>query len=287
MEHGYSETWALFVAALSRAFADLQPQRRAMAVSRKEDGSPLSNADTALQERLLELIRALEPNPCVVGEEEVNTLAGREHRCPRTWVLDPLDGTTQFLDPAGTEYCSTVAVLHGNMPVACLVYCPQLSRTGSEVVISVDGPGQPPMVNNSPAEPVPRSSGLLPGSVSATRARRDPPRSFESKLEQAGTVTKLRATSLSLDMARTCLDLSGPTGLNSFRWFHRADQRAWDGLAGIVLARAAGLAAVDLRGTPLTPLPDGFLEDPEPVFPHTVLAIGDEIGSVLELLRDP
>lgn len=285
MEHDYSETWSLFVAALSQAFADLQPQRDAMAALRKEDGSPLSSADTALQELLLELIGALEPSPCVVAEEEINTVAGREPSCPRTWVLDPLDGTSQFLDPAGTEYCSTVAVLHGNMPVACLLYCPQLSRDGTEVVISVDGPGRPAMVNHSPAETVPRSSGPTPEAVSATRSRRDPPRGFESKLAQAGTATKLRATSLSLDMARTCLDLSGPTGLNSFRWFHRADQRAWDGLAGIVLARAAGLAAVDLQGTPLAPLPDGFLEDPEPVFPHTVLAIGDETESVLELLR--
>jgi 3'(2'), 5'-bisphosphate nucleotidase len=221
----------------------------------------------------------------VVAEEEVNTLTGRELRCPRTWVLDPLDGTSQFLDPAGTEYCSTVAVLHGNMPVACLIYCPQLSRDGSEVVIAVNGPGQPPIVNNSPAEPMPRSGAATPDSVSATRARRDPPRSFESKLAEAGTMTKLRATSLSLDMARTCIDLSGPTGLHSFRWFHRANQRAWDSLAGIVLAHAAGLAAVDLRGASLAPLPDGFLEDPEPVFPHTVLASGDEIRGVLELLR--
>jgi fructose-1,6-bisphosphatase/inositol monophosphatase family enzyme len=261
--------------ALRTAFTELKPLRAGTTTIRKHDGSPQSEADLLLQRLLVGLIEEFEDEPCVIAEEGVNTLIGRQRSCGTVWVIDPLDGTSQFLNRDASQFCATVAVLHEGHPVAALVYCPELGRGPSEVVISVTGPGCPALVNGSPAKLARESPSR--SVVSATRGMRAAARSSDALLP--GEV-KLRATSLTIDMVRTALDLSGPTGLDPFRGFYRADQRAWDALAGIVIGDSAGLVAVDLNGNPLTPLPPGFLEAVEPTFPAVLLA---EEGDVTDL----
>ncbi|MGB7686041.1 MAG: inositol monophosphatase family protein [Solirubrobacterales bacterium] len=278
----YSELWSEITSALRVAFAELTPLRGKGAV-RKRDGSPLSAVDLVLQRLLVEIIEEVEEEkPCVVAEEHLNTVLGRERRCRRVWVIDPLDGTSQFLDRGSIEYCTTVTVLHGRDPVACLIYCPELGRGKSEVVISVAGPGSPVLVNGLPARLASRGSSTR-GAFSATRSKQESSRPFEARL---GDEVKLRATSLTIDMARSALDLSDVSALGPFKGFYRANERAWDALAGIVVACASGLAAVDLCGSPLTPLADGFLEAAEPTFPNVVLADKDDVRDLLALLGE-
>lgn len=96
---------------------------------------------------------------------------------------------------------------------------------------------------------------------------------------------KLLATSLTIDMVRTALDLSASTGLFPFNCFYRTDQRVWDALSGIVVARSSGLAAADLQGNPLVPLADDLFEVAEPIFPSVVLAEKEEVERFLALFR--
>lgn len=277
----YSELWDEIAAALRVEFERLGPER-GKEVMRKGDGSPLSEVDLALQRLLVGFAEGVEGSPCVVAEENLNTVLGREGSCRSVWVIDPLDGTSQYLTPGSTEYCTTIAVLHGGDPVACLVYCPELGPEGSELVVSVAGPGAPVLVNGSPARPLSNDCRKR-SAISATRGKHESPRPFEAGRPEE---VKLRATSLTIDMVRCALDLSAVSPLPALRAFYRRDQRAWDALAGIVVANSSGLAAVDRHGSPLTPIPTGFLEATEPTFPSVVLAAKDEVGDFLTLLGE-
>jgi histidinol-phosphatase len=66
--------------------------QRGVVTQRKPDGSPVSEADVAVERRLRELISAERPGDGVQGEELGET-GSRERR----WVLDPIDGTSNFV----------------------------------------------------------------------------------------------------------------------------------------------------------------------------------------------
>jgi histidinol-phosphatase len=66
--------------------------RSALAVERKPDGSPVTEADRAVERELRNLIEAARPEDGLVGEE-YGSEGGRERR----WFLDPIDGTKNFV----------------------------------------------------------------------------------------------------------------------------------------------------------------------------------------------
>jgi fructose-1,6-bisphosphatase/inositol monophosphatase family enzyme len=282
METSYSQIWDSLTESLSEEFATRARHPATLKVTRKQDGSAVSEADLRVQDLILNAIAEIDPDPCVVAEENLNTTIGRAAFCDRIWVVDPIDGTAEFLDPNGREYCSAVAVVEDRVPVACLIFSPVLGHGGAELAIAVDGDGEPPRLNGEPAAP---RRQLDATEISATGGDRAAPRPFEEELDGLGIVAKTRATSLTLDMARTCLDLSPASGLGPFRWFHRANQRAWDALPGLALARAVGLASTDLDGSPLLPIENGLLEESDPLFPNAVVASPSDLPQVLQTLR--
>ena len=59
----------------------------------KYDGSPVTEADLAVEHALLEILAAERPDDAVLSEER-GTLGGAS---TRRWLLDPIDGTSYFL----------------------------------------------------------------------------------------------------------------------------------------------------------------------------------------------
>lgn len=229
------------------------------------------------------MIEEVDPDPSVLAEEGLNTVASSPRRSERLWVIDPIDGTTEFLRPGGREYCTAVAVLHRGDPVACLVFCPSLGRGGREMIVSVDGSGHPPQLNGSTAKAL--SPGECVGAVSATRSRNSPRRGFERALARRGVQVKTKASSLTLDMVRTCLDLRAATDLGPFDWFHRDRQLCWDALPGMAVAHAVGFATVDREGRSLTPLCGELLESSAPELSSVVVAAPDKLGRAIRCLE--
>jgi histidinol phosphatase-like enzyme (inositol monophosphatase family) len=72
----------------------------------KEDGSPVTQADLAVEQRLRELIAEYDGDAAILGEEEGVT-AGTSGR---RWILDPIDGTGAFAH--GVPLWSTLIALH-------------------------------------------------------------------------------------------------------------------------------------------------------------------------------
>jgi 3'(2'), 5'-bisphosphate nucleotidase len=92
----------------------------------KSDESPLTLADLASHHVICDGLCRLTPNFSVVSEEDVASLA---HRSPKGkfWLIDPLDGTKEFLARNG-EFTVNIALIVEGEPVWGVVYVPVLGQ---------------------------------------------------------------------------------------------------------------------------------------------------------------
>ncbi len=113
--------------------------------------------------------------------------------------------------------------------------------------------------------------------LSLTRSAGAKPRPVDAAAQRGGYAVKTHTTSQTLDILRTAVALRDPTDgtrltdlpLSSFDLFHRRDQKAWDGVAGLCFGAAAGLHACAEDGSPFL-LGPMVLSRSTPVFPSTV-----------------
>ncbi|MBV7282709.1 histidinol-phosphatase [Corynebacterium sp. TAE3-ERU30] len=96
--------------------ADLQ-------VKSKPDLTPVSDADTACEEALRERLAIDRPQDSILGEEfgGDTTMAGRQ------WVIDPIDGTKNFVRGVPV-WCTLISLLVDGEPVVGVVSAPALTR---------------------------------------------------------------------------------------------------------------------------------------------------------------
>src|SRR5262249_49431669 len=93
-----------------------------IAAETKPDQSPVTEADRAAEAIILEGLKKLTPDLPVIAEEEV--AAGRVPKIgARFWLVDPLDGTREFLNRNG-EFTVNIALIENRRPVAGCVYAP-------------------------------------------------------------------------------------------------------------------------------------------------------------------
>lgn len=94
----------------------------------KADGSPVTLADEAAEAVILPKLRALTPDIPVVSEEEVAAGAGPSRVGARFWLVDPLDGTKEFISGNG-EFTVNIALIEDGRPVLGVVVAPALGVT--------------------------------------------------------------------------------------------------------------------------------------------------------------
>src|SRR3954452_21548617 len=91
-------------------------------VTTKTDLTPVSDADTAVEEALRRTLSRARPRDAVHGEELDDVGWG-----PRRWVIDPIDGTKNFV--RGVPVWGTlIALMINDEPVVGLVSAPALHR---------------------------------------------------------------------------------------------------------------------------------------------------------------
>jgi 3'(2'), 5'-bisphosphate nucleotidase len=110
-------------AALKAGEAILQVYRSDFEVEKKADNSPLTVADR----RAHEIIKAqLLPHGLpLISEEGKHTPFANRSAWPVMWIVDPLDGTKEFIKRNG-EFTVNIALVEGHRPVAGVVYAPVL-----------------------------------------------------------------------------------------------------------------------------------------------------------------
>lgn len=92
-------------------------------VATKADGSPVTQADHAAEAVILPALHHLTPGIPVVAEEEVSAGRVPDVSAGRFWLVDPLDGTKEFLSRNG-EFTVNVALIDNGVPVLGVVYAP-------------------------------------------------------------------------------------------------------------------------------------------------------------------
>lgn len=91
---------------------------------RKEDDSPLTEADTASHRIISSRLRSAHPGIPLLSEEgtSIAPYESRRH-WSRYWLVDPLDGTKEFIKRNG-QFTVNIALVEAGRPVAGVVYAP-------------------------------------------------------------------------------------------------------------------------------------------------------------------
>jgi 3'(2'), 5'-bisphosphate nucleotidase len=280
--------WDELEDALLPMYQDYRRRLGSLQVEKKLDQTLLSEADLAVQERIVAIVRKADPKARFIAEETgIDRPATVEPVDSQIWIIDPIDGTREFLSPTGNEFCSVVCRLENLVPVAAFVLAPELARGSQALSIRVSGDSFVIRANGDDARrQAPRHSS--PKLASVTRNAGDLERPWEPELSNAGYRMKVRTTSQTLDMVRTCVDLSGytETPLQPFDLFYREAQKLWDGAAGLCLSRVTGRVAVDRHGASLLPISASLLESDEPTFGSTLVGPKDVIKWFLSKTAD-
>ena len=204
-------------------------------VEMKADNSPLTLADKAAHNAIM---RHLLPTGIPVLSEEGAHLPFSERKdWHRLWIVDPLDGTKEFIKRNG-EFTVNIALVEDGTPVLGVIVVPVTGRTYAADV-------RARRLDTSPSVP----DGSVVGSpftVVASRSHlNEETAAFIDRLRQQHPDLQCISSGSSL---KICLVAEGKADV----YPRFAPTMEWDTAAGDAIARAAGCAVVDAHtGTPL------------------------------------
>lgn len=93
------------------------------AITEKADESPLTQADLAAHRAIMDGLRELTPDIPVLSEESSTIAWGERRHWERYWLVDPLDGTREFIKRNG-EFTVNIALIEHHRPIAGIVHVP-------------------------------------------------------------------------------------------------------------------------------------------------------------------
>lgn len=100
----------------------------------KADGSQVTEADLKVDALLAGRLQAARPSYGWLSEETPDSAARLS--CRKVWIVDPIDGTRDFID-GGSEWCVAAALIEDGRPVVAAVYRP----VGEEFFSAIAGRG--------------------------------------------------------------------------------------------------------------------------------------------------
>ncbi len=93
----------------------------------KSDSTPVTLADGMAESHILKRLKELDSSLVVVAEESVSTTGKFPEHGDRFALVDPLDGTREFVDRNG-EFTVNIALIERGSPVMGVVYAPATGR---------------------------------------------------------------------------------------------------------------------------------------------------------------
>lgn len=96
-------------------------------VQHKTDASPLTEADLAAHSVIKRALHELTPDIPLLSEEEADIPYSTRSSWPRYWLVDPLDGTKEFIARNG-EFTVNIALIDRDKPVLGVIYAPALNH---------------------------------------------------------------------------------------------------------------------------------------------------------------
>jgi len=110
---------------VARAAGDkiLEIYGRDFEIEYKSDDSPLTEADKVANEVIMEFLRAAHADTPIISEENREIPYPERVDWTRFWLVDPLDGTKEFIKKNG-EFTVNIALVEDRQPVLGVVYRP-------------------------------------------------------------------------------------------------------------------------------------------------------------------
>ncbi|MDM8525230.1 inositol monophosphatase family protein [Desulfococcaceae bacterium HSG8] len=209
---------------------------RTFEVNKKGAIDLVTEADIGSEKSIIEAIRALFPDHSILAEESGVTKGSNDHQ----WIIDPLDGTTNFAHQLSLFCVSIAFAVKGNIAVGIV-----LNPISGELFTAVAGKGAE--LNGRPV----RVSGS--GTVSDSLLVTGFPYNFKENFDLL-----LTRFSNCLDAARgvrrlgsAALDLCF-VACGRFDGFWEQNLNPWDTAAGMLIAAEAGARVTDFSDNPFT-----------------------------------
>lgn len=204
-----------------------------MNTRKKEDHSPVTDADIAANVLIVKALQAMAPGIAIVAEED-DVLADTGHAT--FWLVDPLDGTRSFVR-GEKEFTVNIGLIEGGKPVLGVIYVPATGvlyygRVGHGAFRVVDGG-----VVEKIQVRVPADDGVV-----VVKSRSHPSAATQAFLNTV-TVKEMIPGSSSV---KFCQVAEGSADM--YPRFGRTME--WDTAAGHAILEAAGGRVVNVDGSP-------------------------------------
>lgn len=246
------------VAAIAREAGDaiLVVYGEDFEVERKADQSPVTAADLAAQRVITAGLAQLDDHLPVISEEARAAPWSQRREWPRYWLVDPLDGTREFIKRNG-EFTVNIALIEDHQPVLGVVLAPV---TG-ELYAAARGQGAwLQSREDAPWQRITTRGFTQPATVAGSRSHGGAGAGLLGQLIGEGYESMPLGSSL-----KFCLVARGDADV----YLRRGATSEWDTAAAQSVLEEAGGAVLDLAGEPLRYNRGDSLINPE------FIAVGD------------
>jgi 3'(2'), 5'-bisphosphate nucleotidase len=229
--------WAEAISGIARAAGDeiMAVYAQDFNVIQKADASPLTQADLAAHRCIVSKLPALDARLPILSEESADIAWSERRNWSRYWLVDPLDGTREFIKKNG-EFTVNIALIENGEPILGVVYAPVIDW------LLVGGRGFGAhwhKAGNSGIATVAES--VVPLRVAASRSHRD--EKTQSYLDRMGSADTFGIGS----SLKFCKIATGEIDL--YPRFGPTSE--WDTAAAQAVLEAAGGGVFTLDGKPL------------------------------------
>lgn len=206
----------------------------------KDDASPVTSADYAANEVVISALEILTPDIPIMSEETDNLVFEQRQRWQRYWLIDPLDGTQEFV--AGrADFAVNIALIENGQPVLGVIHAPVTKTT----YWAVKGEGAHKLKNGV--------TQRLKGN------KVDPEKPYLrvaiSRVQTLDTITKYIKPDIAIEFVslgscalKSCLVAEGTADI----YLRVGPTGEWDTAAPQVIVQEAGGCIIDSEFQPLT-----------------------------------
>jgi 3'(2'), 5'-bisphosphate nucleotidase len=224
------------------------------AVIAEESGSQFAQIVSAEQRAdILQRLGAVIGEPVSIEQAVAWLDFGKERTAPRTWVIDPIDGTKGFI--AQRHYAICVGLLENHIPTGGVMGCPYYNEGEGAIFFVRDGKMYRDSLVGGDVREVRVSQRQNPQEWVAVQSWEDANsgrRDAERVLTEAGLISQVSVKSID-SMEKYALVGAGDADMmirlpNKTR---TSPHMVWDHVAGIAMVLAGGGVATDFNGEPL------------------------------------
>jgi 3'(2'), 5'-bisphosphate nucleotidase len=200
-------------------------------IEEKSDHTPVTEADMAANKIIESSLKELTPHLPILTEETKPTPFSERQTWPRYWLIDPLDGTREFIKRNG-EFTVNIALIDGDESVLGVVYAPVKG------VLYYAAKGQGAFKQSSTSDPKPiYAKTKCTGKTVVACGRSHPSEEIKAFLSHLGEHEVIRVGSA----LKSCMVAEGKADL----YPRLGPTSEWDTAAAQCVVEEAGGAIVD------------------------------------------